>query len=111
MIRLHIFIKETILKMVDFFYPPFKKFLPIQTFRYAACGGANMLFDIALFAISYNFIFQKHNVDLGFLTLKPEKASVLFAFCLSFPTGFYLSRYVVFQESSIRGRVQLFRYL
>jgi len=111
MIRLHIFIKETILKVVDFFYPPFKRFLPIQTFRYAACGGANMLFDICLFAISYNFIFHKQNVDIGFLTLKPEKAAVLFAFCLSFPTGFYLSRYVVFQQSTLRGRVQLIRYL
>lgn len=111
MIQLHIFVKKTILKVVDFFYPLFKKFLPIQTFRYAACGGANMLFDICLFTISYNFIFHKQNVDLGFLTLKPEKAAVLFAFCLSFPTGFYLSRYVVFQQSNLRGRVQLIRYL
>ncbi len=97
--------------MVDFFYPPFKKLVPLQTFRYAACGGANMLFDICLFAFSYHFIFQKQNVHIGPFTLKPEKAAVLFAFCLSFPTGFYLSRYVVFRESSIRGRVQLFRYL
>lgn len=108
--RLHIYIKETILKLVDFFYPPFRKFVPLQTFRYAACGGANMLFDICLFAISYNFIFEKQNVHIGLLTLKPQKAAVLFAFFLSFPTGFYLSRYVVFQESSLRRRTQLFRY-
>ena len=110
MMRLHIYIKESILKVVDFFYPPFKKFLPLQTFRYAACGGANMLFDILLFAIAYNVIFHKENVQIGLLTLKPQKAAVLFAFCLSFPTGFYLSRYVVFQESSLRRRTQLLRY-
>src|SRR3954464_13745006 len=110
MIRLHLFIKETILRLVDFFYPPFKKFLPVQTFRYAACGGANMLFDISLFAICYNFIFQKQNVHILTLTISPYIAAFLVAFCISFPTGFYLSRYVVFQQSSIRGRVQLIRY-
>jgi putative flippase GtrA len=110
MVQLHIYIKETILKVVDFFYPPFKKFLPVQTFRYAACGGANMLFDICLFAISYNFIFQKQNVHIGNLTISPYIAAFLTAFCISFPTGFYLSRYVVFQQSSIRGRIQLVRY-
>lgn len=110
MIRLHIFIKETILKTVDFFYPPFKRFLPVQTFRYAACGGTNMVFDILLFAISYNFIFQKQNVHVGTYTISPYIAAFLTAFCISFPTGFYLSRYVVFQQSSIRGRIQLLRY-
>ena len=110
MVRLHNFAKETILKVVDFFYPPFKKFLPVQTFRYAACGGANMLFDISLFAICYNFIFQKQNVHIGSFTISPYIAAFLMAFCISFPTGFYLSRYVVFQQSSIRGRIQLFRY-
>jgi len=110
MMRLHTYIKETVLKVVDFFYPPFKKFLPVQTFRYAACGGANMLFDICLFAISYNFIFQKQNVHIGTLTISPYIAAFLTAFCISFPTGFYLSRYVVFQQSNIRGRIQLMRY-
>lgn len=108
--QLHIYIKETILKLVDFFYPPFKKFLPVHTFRYAACGGANMLFDIFIFAVAYNFIYQKQNVHIGLLTISPYIAAFLTAFCISFPTGFYLSRYVVFQQSSLRGRIQLLRY-
>jgi len=29
---------------------------------------------------------------------------------VTFPIGFYLSRYVVFQESSVAKKVQLFRY-
>ena len=33
------------------------------------------------------------------------------AFCISFPSGFFLMRYLVFPESDLRGRVQLFRYL
>ncbi len=33
------------------------------------------------------------------------------AFCISTPFGFLMSRYIVFQESNLRGRVQMFRYL
>ncbi|RYF95911.1 MAG: GtrA family protein, partial [Chitinophagaceae bacterium] len=32
------------------------------------------------------------------------------SFMISFPTGFFLSKFVVFQESHLKGRVQLFRY-
>ena len=69
-----------------------------------------MLFDIALYAICYNFVFQKQNVHIGAFTISPYIAAFLSAFCISFPTGFYLSRYVVFRQSSIRGRIQLLRY-
>jgi putative flippase GtrA len=34
----------------------------------------------------------------------------IIAFCISFPIGFTLSRYVVFPESNLRGRIQFFRY-
>ncbi|MBC7915494.1 MAG: GtrA family protein, partial [Pyrinomonadaceae bacterium] len=33
------------------------------------------------------------------------------AFFVTFPLGFYLSRYVVFQHSDLRRRTQLSRYL
>ena len=108
--QVHITLKKFILATVDFFYPPFKKYVPLQTFRYAACGGTNTLLDIILFAVSYNFIFNKHNVHLGFVTLSPHIASFMLSFCITFPFGFYLSRYVVFQQSTLNGRVQLFRY-
>jgi putative flippase GtrA len=35
----------------------------------------------------------------------------MMAFVLSFPTGFFLNKYVVFTGSTLHGRVQLFRYL
>lgn len=108
--RLHIFIKTKILALVDFFYPPFRKFIPLQTFRYAACGGTNTVLDIFLFFISYNYILKRQNVDLGFLTLSPHIASFFMSFCITFPFGFYLSRYVIFQESELKGHIQLFRY-
>lgn len=108
--RLHRTIRYFILHVIDTFYPPFKKFLPMQTFRYAACGGGNMLLDIFLYAIFYNFVLQKQNTFLGFVTISPYILSFIMAFFITFPIGFYLSRYVVWQETKTSKRIQIFRY-
>jgi putative flippase GtrA len=84
--------------------------MPEQTFRYAACGGANTLLDIFVFFISYNYILHKQVLDLGFMAFKPHIAAFFMAFCVSFPIGFFLMRHIVFRESTLHGRVQLFRY-
>ncbi|MEO6960530.1 MAG: GtrA family protein [Puia sp.] len=102
--------KKQIISFIDFFYPPFRKLMPIQTFRYAACGGTNTLLDIFIFFISYNYILHKQVLHVGFLAFKPYVAAFMMSFLVSFPTGFLLNRYVVFPGSSLHGRVQLFRY-
>lgn len=84
--------------------------MPIQTFRYAACGGTNTLLDIFVFFVSYNFIFHKQVLHIGFLAFKPYIAAFIMSFLVSFPTGFLLMRYIVFPGSSLHGRVQFFRY-
>src|SRR5260370_26120098 len=109
--KIHKFLRRNILSLIDFFYAPFKKVLPLQTFRYAACGGANTLLDICLFCISYNLVLKKHNLALGFITLSPHIASLFMALSISVTTGFYLNRYVVFQQSGLRRRSQLMRYI
>lgn len=108
---------NTITRVIDFFYPPFKRVIPLQTFRYIACGGGNTFLDILLFFISYNFILHKQVVHLNIylmgqeLAVKPHIMAFIIAFCVSFPTGFFLMRTVVFHDSNLRGRIQLFRYL
>ncbi|KIC91844.1 GtrA family protein [Flavihumibacter sp. ZG627] len=102
---------------IDFFYPPFRRYIPLQTFRYIACGGGNTLLDIIIYFISYNFILQKQVVSLGImvggqeLAVSPHIMAFFMAFFVSFPLGFYLNRKVVFHDSDLRGRVQLFRYM
>ena len=108
--KLHHFIRNAVLSVVDFFYPPFRRFMPLQTFRYAACGGGNTLFNIFLFYLFHNYLFKKQVVDIGFYPLEPYTAAFLLAFCITFPIGFYLSMYVVFPGATLRRRVQLFRY-
>lgn len=103
--------RKRIIAFIDFFYPPFKKMLPLQTFRYAVCGGSNMLLDIFLFYIGFNYIFQKQILHLGFISFKPYNAALCLSFCVTFPLGFLLSKYIVFNSSYLRGHVQLFRYV
>jgi putative flippase GtrA len=108
--KLHEQLRSLILAVVDAFYPLFKRVMPLQTYRYAACGGFNTLLDISLFFISYNYIFHKETVHLPFMAISAHIAAFLAAFLVTFPVGFYLSRYVVFQETSVAKRKQLSRY-
>ena len=107
----HQFIRKTILSWIDFFYAPFKKYIPLQTFRYAACGGANTALDIALFSISYNFILKKHDMVFNAFTLTGPVAALFMALSISLPSGFYLNRYVVFSQTGLKGHAQLTRYI
>lgn len=107
---LHHILRTWILNFIDFFYPLVSNLLPLQTFRYAACGGGNTLFSLFLYFISYNFIFHKQLVDLQFITFKPHIAALFLSFVITFPIGFYLSMFVVFQGSPLRKRTQFFRY-
>jgi putative flippase GtrA len=84
--------------------------MPLQTFRYAACGGFNTVLDISLFFVSYNFILHKAPVLIGSVTIGAHIAAFLIGFMVTFPIGFYLSRYVVFQETSVKKATQLAKY-
>lgn len=102
--------RENIIAFIDFFYPAFKRIFPIQTYRYAVCGGSNVLLDILLFYLAYHYVLHELPLDLGFVVIKAYNAALFMAFCITFPLGFVLSKYIVFQGSYLRSRVQLFRY-
>jgi putative flippase GtrA len=109
--RIHDWISTTILNIIDLFYPLFKKLMPLQTFRYAACGGGNTILDISIFIICHDYIFKGLPIQIGWLPISAHIASFLVAFSITFPIGFYLSRYVVFQETDTRKTEQLIKYL
>lgn len=102
--------RRIILNFIDFFHKPFAKWINQQTFRYLACGGSNTVLDIVLYFISYNFILQKLPVHVAGITIAPHIFAFIMSFSVSFPLGFALSKFLVFPQSNIRGRVQLFRY-
>jgi putative flippase GtrA len=102
--------QKKIISFIDFFYPLFKKFMPLQTFRYAVCGGSNTLLGLLIYYIGFYHIFDKENFDAGIIVFKPHNASLFLAGCFSFTIGFILNKFIVFSDSYLRGRIQLFRY-
>ena len=102
--------KGFITSTLEILYSPFRRVMPYQTFRYAACGGGNTLLDIFIYFISYNFILQKEIVYTPLGAISPYIAAFFISFAISFPTGFYLNRHIVFPGSVLRGRTQLLRY-
>jgi len=102
--------RDLILPIIDFFYPPFRKIMNLQTFRYAASGGANTLLGFLVYFVSYVYILDKKGLDLSFYAFKAHSAALFISFCVTFPIGFFMSKYVVFSDSTMKGRIQLFRY-
>ena len=104
-------IQLQIIQIIDFFYSPFRKLIPLETFRYAATGGFNTALDIFLYFICYNFILDKKIIDLQIVSISPYIAAFLIIFPITFFTGFLLAKYISFTNSDIRGRIQLIRYV
>ena len=53
-------LSKWIVRAIDFFYfPPVSSVLPRQVFRYAVCGGANVLFGWGCYFLIYNYLIDK----------------------------------------------------
>lgn len=108
--QIHFFLLAVINRILNGLYPLFSPLMPVGQFRYAACGGGNMALNILIYFVTYNFLLRKSMVDLSVVVISPHIASFLIAFAVTFPIGFYLSLFVVFDGSYLKRRVQLFRY-
>lgn len=104
-------IRLIIISFIDYFHSPFQRFIPLETFRYAATGGFNTMLDILLYFICYNFILDKHVIDLQIVSISPHIAAFLIVFPITFATGFLFAKFITFTSSVLKGRVQLFRYM
>ena len=112
-------IAQFITKIVDFFYPPFEKFLSKEIFRYAACGGGNMVLDWVLYFLIYNFVIGHELIYIPLcivhcpssICLTPHIATLCIVFPITLLTGFWLNKYITFTHSTLRGRNQLLRYI
>lgn len=102
--------RSAIHKIIEFFYFDFLHFIPLQTFKYIACGSTTVLVDYIVYYISYYFLLNENTIQISQYTLSPHVASSILSFLASFPTGFLLNKYIAFNQSPLRGRVQLFRY-
>jgi putative flippase GtrA len=99
-----------IVNCIDFFYPPFRKYMTPQFFRYGSTGVVNVAFSQVLFFMVYNFVLHQKMLPLGLFTLSSHIAALTISFPFSNFFGFLLQKYVTFTESELRGHVQLYRY-
>lgn len=104
-------VRSGIFKLLDIFYPLFRRFMPLQTYHYAACGGSNTVLSFLIYSTFNNFVFKKPYIHIGMLALKSYNAALFVAFLITFPIGFYLSMYVTFHGSYLKRRVQFARYV
>ena len=84
--------------------------MPKQTYRYAACGGTNTLLGFILYVVSFKYIFDKEIFHFGISAFKPHNAALFLSSTFTFLLGFLLNKFIVFTDSNLRGRIQLFRY-
>ena len=110
---------QIITKIIDFFYPPFRRIMSEQVFRYAACGGGNLVLDWVLYFLVYNFVIGHEIVNLQFTiynsqftqAITPHIATLCIVFPITLLTGFWLQKNVTFTQSDLHSARQLFRYI
>lgn len=103
---------ERLVRAVDWFYRPLVgAVMPRQVFRYAVCGGLNVVLGWGVYFVIYNFLLDKRMVDLGVVAVSAHVASMLLTFPVTLFVGFWLNRHVAFRRSPLPSGVQLLRYL
>ena len=102
---------QAIGRLIDFFYVrPFTGIMSKQMFRYAACGGGNMLLDLVWYFLIYHYVVAERYIDLGFVVMSPHVASLVVVFPITFLTGFWLNRNVAFCATEVGSGRQLLKY-
>jgi putative flippase GtrA len=99
-----------LLKIIDCGYFVCKRFIPLRTYRYAVCGGGNLVLDTILYFLCFHFVLEKQNLDLSVVVLSGHIASLFLVFPITFCIGFALNRFIVFPESNLTIQTQFFRY-
>lgn len=102
---------EKIGAFIDLFYiKPFSVFVSSTIFRYAACGGMNMVLDLVWYFLIYHYVVAERFFDLGFVVVSPHIASLCVVFPITFFTGFWLNRNVAFRATEFGQGWQLVKY-
>lgn len=104
--------RKVLLQFIDFFYPPFSRWVSLHNFRYIVSGGTNTVSGIVLYFLIYNYVLHQHDVILPFRPgmITGPVATLVIEAPLTFIIGFTLNKYLVFTKSELKGRIQMFRY-
>ena len=103
-------LQKLIISLLDIFYPIFKPFFNKQTYYYLACGGGNTVFALVLYYFCYHNILDQKELDLVIIKFKPHMASLFMTTVITFPIGFYLTKFIVWSESNLSTKKQFIRH-
>lgn len=98
------------LSVIDFFYPPFQKWLSLHTFRYMASGGLTVSTGIIGYFLIFNYVLDQQDVKIADYLITAKVAALILESIVTFCVGFMLNKYLIFTQSNLIGRIQLFRY-
>ncbi len=105
-------IAEKITQIIDWLYiKPLRGFVPLQTFRYAVCGGGNLVINWLLYALLYDVVLGFDYLNLGFVYISRHIAALAVTFPVTLFTGYWLQSRISFKGSPLGDRVSSVRYL
>lgn len=105
-------LSDKITKVIDFFYvKPLRGFMPLQTFRYAVCGGGNLVLNWVLYALLYDVVLGFDYLNLGFVYISRHIAALAVTFPVTLFTGYWLQSRISFRGSPLGDKVSSVRYL
>ncbi len=101
-----------ITRLIDLLYiRPLQKLLPLQTWRYAVCGGLNLVINWLLYALLYDVVLGFDYFDLGPVYISRHIAALCITFPVTLLTGYWLQSRISFASPRLNDRVSLVRYV
>lgn len=85
--------------------------MPLQTFRYAVCGGANLVLNWLVYGLLYDVVLEFDYLDLGVVYVSRHIAALAVTFPVTLVTGYLLQSRISFAGSPLGDRVSSVRYL
>lgn len=107
--KIHL-LKQSIIRFIDFFYPLLSWLMPIKTFRYGFTGGSNAFLNLVIFFLCNKYVYDQGMLHFAGIAVNSYIAADLTAMCISFPIGFLLNKYIVFENTTGRSGRQLSLY-
>ncbi|RYF94423.1 MAG: GtrA family protein [Chitinophagaceae bacterium] len=102
--------RKTLLKFIDLFYPILSKWVSLNTFRYLATGGITAGTSIIGYFLIYNYVLGQDDIRFNQYLITAHTLALIINSVLTFLVGFVMNKYLVFTQSTLKGRIQLFRY-
>jgi putative flippase GtrA len=104
------YLKKGIRATLYFFFPSFRNILSFEVYAYLAVGAANTVLNISVFALFCQFVFPESGIVINYYFIASYTASLIIAFLITVPTGFWLSKHFAFANKSGNAGKQLWKY-